>query len=77
MRILTGRGSQGNGARRQGGKVAAKTILDNFSIYVPQEKLQKRPVERLLALGEKCDRSVNYLVVAAILAHLNREERKG
>jgi len=33
-----------------------------------------KPVERLVALGEKRDRSVNYLVVQAIIEYLEREE---
>lgn len=55
----------------------AKQLLDKISIYVPKSKVQHRPVERLIALGEKLDRSVNYLVVEAILGYLKREEKKG
>ncbi|UCF10994.1 MAG: hypothetical protein JSW65_00020 [Candidatus Bipolaricaulota bacterium] len=51
-------------------------ILDKLSIYIPRKKMEERPVERLMALGEKRDRSVNYLVVEAILEYLKREERK-
>ena len=54
--------------------MARKTILDKLSIYIPQGKLGERPVERLMKLGEKCDRSVNYLVVQAIMQYLEREE---
>jgi len=54
--------------------MARKTILDKMSIYIPQDKLKRRPVERLMKLGEKRDRSVNYLVVEAIIQYLNREE---
>jgi predicted transcriptional regulator len=36
----------------------------------------ERPVERLIKLGEKHDRSINYLVVDAILQYLEREEKK-
>ena len=53
-----------------------KTILDKLSIYIPRSKSGQRPVERLIKLGEKQDRSINYLVVEAILEHLKREERK-
>jgi predicted transcriptional regulator len=49
---------------------------DKLSIYVPQEKLKERPIERLMALGKKADRSVNYLVVQAILEFLQREEKR-
>ena len=56
--------------------MAKKELLDKMSIYVPQSKIAKKPVERLIKLGEKRDRSVNYLVVEAILQYLNREEPK-
>lgn len=56
--------------------MAQKTILDKLSIYVPQSKMSERPVERLIKLSEKKDRSVNYLVVEAILEYLKREEKK-
>jgi predicted transcriptional regulator len=56
--------------------VAKKEILDKLSIYVPQRKMEERPVERLLRLAEKKDRSVNYLVVDAILEYLKREESR-
>jgi predicted transcriptional regulator len=56
--------------------MAIKTILDKLSIYIPDSKIQQRPVERLLKLGGKEDRSVNYLVVQAIMEYLEREEKK-
>ena len=52
----------------------SKQLLDKISIYVPKNKAHHRPVERLIALGDKFDRSVNYLVVEAILEYLEREE---
>ena len=55
----------------------AKQLLDKISIYVPKNKIQHLPVERLIALADKLDRSVNYLVVEAILGYLKREEKKG
>ena len=45
-----------------------------MSVYIPQNKLDHRPIERLMALGERRDRSVNYLVIEAIIEYLNREE---
>ena len=50
-----------------------KTILDKLSIYIPQSKQGQNPVERLIKLGEKRDRSINYLVVEAILEYVKRE----
>jgi len=47
-----------------------------MSIYVPQSKRAEKPVQCLIELAEKRDRSVNYLVVEAILEYLNREEKK-
>lgn len=55
--------------------MAAKQLMDKLSIYIPQSKMKLKPVERLIALGKKRDRSVNYLVVEAILEYLEREER--
>ncbi len=56
--------------------VAKKEILDKLSIYIPQKKMEERPVERLIELGEMRDRSINYLVVDAIIQYLEREEKK-
>ncbi|MFC2105242.1 hypothetical protein ACFLS0_00570 [Candidatus Bipolaricaulota bacterium] len=56
--------------------MARKELIDKISIYVPQSKIQQRPVERLIKLGEKKDRSVNYLAVEAILECLEREEKE-
>lgn len=53
-----------------------KITLDKISIYIPQSKMDQKPVERLIQLGAKRDRSVNYLVVEAILRYLDREEKK-
>ena len=44
------------------------------ALDIPQSKMAERPVERLIKLSEKKDRSVNYLVVEAILQYLEREE---
>ena len=49
-------------------------MLKQLSIMIPKRERTKRPVERLIALGKKRDRSVNYLVIAAILQYLEREE---
>ena len=54
----------------------SKQLLDKISIYVPKSKLSHQPVERLIKLANAKDRSVNYLVVEAILEYLKREERK-
>lgn len=48
---------------------------DKLSIYIPQEKIAERPIQRLMKLGKKRDRSVNYLVVQALLQYLEREEK--
>ena len=53
-----------------------KKLMNKLSIYVPQNKVDRRPVERLRRLAEAKDRSVNYLVVEAILEYLKREEKK-
>jgi len=57
--------------------MASKMNLDKLSIYIPQKKMEEKPVERLIRLGNKRDRSINYMAVEAILEYLNREEKKG
>jgi len=56
--------------------MAKKVLSDKLSIYIPQSKMAQKPVQRLIKLGDKNDRSVNYLVVEAILQYLKREEGK-
>ena len=51
-----------------------KNVMDKISIYVPQKQMEEQPVQRLIELGKKKDRSINYLVVDAILQYLKREE---
>ena len=58
------------------GDTVPKQLMDKISIYVPKSKIDQNPVERLIKLADKKDRSVNYLVVEAILDYLNREEKK-
>ena len=53
-----------------------KELLDKLSIYFPREKAKQRPAERLVELGRRRDRSVNYLVIEAILQYLAREEKQ-
>lgn len=55
--------------------MAGKELLDKMSIYIPQSKIDQKPVERLIELGKKRDRSVNYLVVEAILEYLENQEQ--
>lgn len=56
--------------------MAHKELLDKISIYVPKSKLDQKPVERLIKLAGTKDRSVNYLVVEAIVEYLAREEKR-
>ena len=56
--------------------MAQKELLDKISIYVPKNKLDQKPVERLMKLAETKDRSINYLVVEAIIEYLGREEKR-
>jgi hypothetical protein len=49
---------------------------DKLAFYVPQSKREQRPIERLIKLARQRDRSVNYMVVQAILEYVEREERK-
>jgi len=52
-----------------------KMSFDKLSIYIPQSKIDQKPIQRLIALAKKRDRSCNYMVVDAILAYLDREEK--
>jgi len=52
-----------------------KEILDKMSIYIPQSKIDQKPVQRLMELADKKDRSINYLVIEAILEYLDRQEK--
>jgi len=56
--------------------MAKKEVLDKLSIYIPQNKMDLQPVQRLMQLSGKRDRSINYLVVDAILQYLKREENR-
>jgi hypothetical protein len=60
--------------KKEVGRMPKKTEIEKMSIYIPQNKISEKPVERLIKLGAKRDRSVNYLVVEAILQYLQREE---
>jgi len=53
-----------------------KELTDKLSIYIPQGKVANQPVERLIRLGKKKDRSVNYLVVEAIIEYLDKEDTR-
>lgn len=58
------------------GMTQRKQLMTTLSIYFPQKTQKERPTERLDKLAEKRDRSVNYLVVEAILGYLGREGKK-
>ena len=45
-------------------------------IYVPNNKKDLRPIDRLAKLAEENDRSVSYLAVEAILEYLKQEENE-
>ena len=50
--------------------------VNTLSIYIPKGKTTRNPVGRLTKLAKTKDRSINYLVVEAILQYLDREERR-
>lgn len=57
-------------------EVVRKSEVTTLSIYIPKSKLEKKPIDRLERLAKKVDRSINYLVVEAILQYLDREEKR-
>ena len=50
------------------------TRSNALSIYIPKSKANHRPLERLAKLAVEKDRSINYLIVDAILQYLDRRE---
>ncbi len=50
--------------------------VNTLSIYIPKAKQSQRLMERLMKLARTKDRSINYLVMEAILQYLDREESK-
>jgi len=52
------------------------TDFTRISIYVPKNKQSEHPLERLYAIAKKRDRSLNYMIVQAVLAYVEREEKK-
>jgi len=50
---------------------------DALSVYIPKDKADQRLLERLSRLGKQRDRSVNHLIVQAILQYLDRCEEEG
>ena len=57
-------------------QVVRKSEVTTLSIYIPKSKLDRKPIERLERLGKRVDRSINYLVVEAIIQYLDRAEKK-
>jgi len=47
-----------------------------ISIYVPQDKQEDEPLERLQRIADGQDRSLNYMVIQAILDYVGREEKR-
>jgi len=45
-----------------------------LSIYIPKGKANQRLIKRLRNLAKETDRSMNYLIVEAILQYLDRRE---
>jgi len=60
--------------QERGIRMTRKHVMDKLAVYIPKNKVDEQPVERLMKLSEKHDRSVNYLVVEAILEYLEQEE---
>jgi len=50
--------------------------MDRISIYVPQNKRNQKPLERISKVARKQDRSLNYVVIQAILEYVEREEKR-
>jgi len=51
-----------------------KLTKDQLSVYVPVSRMGERIVERLIEIGDKRRRSLNWLCVEAITEYLERQE---
>jgi predicted transcriptional regulator len=60
---------------QEGMKMPVKDSVKMLSIYIPKTKLDRDPIARLERLAKERDRSVNYLVVEAILEYLDQEAK--
>jgi len=47
-----------------------------ISIYVPKSRQDDKPLERLQRIADAQDRSLNYMIVQAVLDYVNREEKR-
>jgi len=54
--------------------VPKKQVLARLSVYIPKRGQQARLGERLMKLAVRKDRSINYLIVEAIMEYLRRKE---
>ena len=71
------RSGGGNGVDRQKeGGVGNEPGFEKLSIYIPQKRLGKRPVERLMKLGRRRDRSVSHRIVETIRQYVQRAENE-
>lgn len=52
------------------------TDFTRISIYVPKSKQGEKPLERLSKIARSQDRSLNYMIVQAILDYVERQEKK-
>lgn len=50
--------------------------LNKLTIYIPQDKRESEPLERLNKLAKDSNRSLNYLIVQALVEFVDREEQK-
>jgi len=56
--------------------VTEGTDFTRISIYIPKRFQSQNPLERIYKIGKKDDRSLNYMIVKAVLDYVEREERK-
>lgn len=56
--------------------MAQQEQQDKLSIYIPKSKRGQELVKRLTAIGDREDRSINYLVDQAIAEYVERHGAK-
>lgn len=60
--------------REEANGMSLHICSDRISVSIPKRERSRKMIEQLTEIAEKRDRTVNYLVVEAILEYLDREE---
>jgi len=59
---------------RGGNMTHEKTNMDQATIYIPKKRLDEKIMQRILKIGDKRQRSFNWICIEAITEYLERNE---